>query len=612
MLTIQKRGIHSSSINNNSLIKNRKEIKSNLDYLNPLEDYLKTGKYEPRKAQEILESSWLESIKSKLEDDKFIKERYSHKLLNVVKEAARSLDILSKQRSFKRRFPHFYQELNKMEYILLTFAFVITYNERYNATMLSVTLGETILFKVFKNLKLDNQSIDASQEDKLKGTFKEFKNELKYDSKKFVILGDLFIQLLSQYPHNIFYRDYNQKDYDQEGLSIAATFKINSDYLDEVRNNLVLPPNTLPMLCEPNKWSDNNYGGFLENDIQGIDLVSGEGKHKHKIENRESLYTAVNITSQIKFEINKDLLHYLNNEGNYLLEIQNELQRNITMKIAEVYSKHPFYLNTHADWRGRIYSPSFFLTYQGNDLSSALINFHIGESINEDGRYYLKIFGANNHNQNNISKESYITRINWVCDNYQKFINLDPDLILSAENKFTFAAFCLNMRNLHNDPSFVIKTPVFLDATCSGIQHLAALMQDIELGVPVNLTPYKEDEKPGDIYSELIPPINEAINKFGDESVEHSTLSLVKLDRKILKQSIMTKVYNVSNFGISEQLKSKLQSVKITDTIEEELKSNLKSNKWGLFLAPGKDNRIIPLTSSNIFKLLKLLMIRYS
>ena len=61
---------------------------------------------------------------------------------------------------------------------------------------------------------------------------------------------------------------------------------------------------------------------------------------------------------------------------------------------------------------------------------------------------------------------------------------------------------------LHFNPEKVIKIPIFLDATCSGIQHFAALLQDLELGSHVNLMPYSEKDKPGDIYYELVEPIN--------------------------------------------------------------------------------------------------------
>jgi DNA-directed RNA polymerase len=49
------------------------------------------------------------------------------------------------------------------------------------------------------------------------------------------------------------------------------------------------------------------------------------------------------------------------------------------------------------------------------------------------------------------------------------------------------------LKELHNNPNVLIRMPIYLDATCSGIQHLAALLQDLELGTHVNLVPYQED-----------------------------------------------------------------------------------------------------------------------
>ena len=51
------------------------------------------------------------------------------------------------------------------------------------------------------------------------------------------------------------------------------------------------------------------------------------------------------------------------------------LQQAITIKIAETYKNIPIYLNTHADWRGRLYTytNSFFISYQGSDLSASFL-----------------------------------------------------------------------------------------------------------------------------------------------------------------------------------------------------------------------------------------------
>jgi hypothetical protein len=102
------------------------------------------------------------------------------------------------------------------------------------------------------------------------------------------------------------------------------------------------------------------------------------------LNNKASLYKVVNYLNNVKFSINNDLLKYLRTEGQYLLDLallnkpESEfLQINITLKLAEVYSrfKGPFYLNVHSDWRGRLYTHSFFLSYQSSDLNSSLVNF---------------------------------------------------------------------------------------------------------------------------------------------------------------------------------------------------------------------------------------------
>jgi DNA-directed RNA polymerase len=150
------------------------------------------------------------------------------------------------------------------------------------------------------------------------------------------------------------------------------------------------------------------------------------------------------------------------------------------------------------------------------------------------------------------------------------------------------------MRKIHFNPKFIIKIPVFLDATCNGIQHLAVILQDIELGSKVNLTSFNEKEGPKDIYSELLEPINKSINKYGEENLSYSILSLVKLNRKIIKQSIMTKVYNVSEYGISLQLKSKLEKIReenciLNEKITKDIKNNLTKSKESYFVMEKMD-----------------------
>jgi len=133
-----------------------------------------------------------------------------------------------------------------------------------------------------------------------------------------------------------------------------------------------------------------------------------------------------------------------------------------------------------------------------------------------------------------------------------------------------------NIKNFHDDPNYKVKLPVFLDATCSGIQHLATLLLDKNPAKKVNMTPQTNSEDVQDIYSDIMVDINKAINKYGILNPYFSSLAVVKLTRDIVKVSIMTKVYNVTTYGIALQLKNKLQTVYVNSKSETGGGPNIK------------------------------------
>jgi DNA-directed RNA polymerase, mitochondrial len=150
---------------------------------------------------------------------------------------------------------------------------------------------------------------------------------------------------------------------------------------------------------------------------------------------------------------------------------------------------------------------------------------------------------------------------------------MEKEFLMNAKEKFTFAAFCLVIRKLHQNHKAVIHLPIFLDATCSGIQHLAALMKDIDSASRVNLIEQNNDDPVADIYSDVVGPVNEALNKFGLENMQtHSHFTRIKLTRKEIKPLVMTKPYNASIFGMTQQLAN---SFDITEQAKEFLKQKL-------------------------------------
>jgi hypothetical protein len=532
--------------------------------------------------QRRFENYWIELIEEKLKDEQFLINRHQNKLFYVIKQARDTLNIMSEQNYLKKKFPKLHLNLNEIDYLILTFSLCVTLYSRLSYNSLVLRVGEEIIYLIYKKEILNkNKKFTSSPEntgfllsEDVESTsftgpsYNDYKNSLEIENVDIIKIGDFFISIFQQFPHDIF----NRKILDNSFYTHEPyTLEINKEYLEDLKSNLIINPNTLPMLCLPNKWSESEYGGYLINKDRGVDIITSIDKVKHKVENKDSIYRAVNFLNSIKFCVNTDLLNYLlSPEGAYILDnvrADDELQRQLTLKIATFYRDNYFYLNTHADWRGRIYTQSFYISYQGGDLSSALVNFFEGEPITSNGKLYLYIYGANSHDENKISKASFTDRLKWVKQNYEKIINLDRNLILSAENPFIFTTFCLNMKKLHQNPSAIIKTPVFLDATCSGIQHLAALIKNLELGSQTNLLPSTIDDIPEDLYSSLLEPINKAIRDYGQNSMEFEILKYVKLTRKEIKRTIMTKVYNVTIYGISNQLKETFKSIFNNETV---------------------------------------------
>ena len=545
-----------------------------LSFLDTVEMFLKEplNASEATEVQMMIEKGWEQKVSQDLNDTKnnIIKTGP-----NCMASAYENFKIWCQNPVLKRHFPTLYEDISKIESIAIAYSLVVTYFSKYSYTNIVSKIGTEILRNIYKtrakNAKLNyciknNLALDLDIDINL--YFMSYENFLLEhnvaDKDKLVRLGTWVFNSFEN--KGIFIKEYKHSE------SEIATINVDPLYIGNIIDNLVILPNSLPMIVKPLKWAENKYGGYLLNKEEKEGLITGSTSyHKHTITNKEKLFKAINYLNSIKFEINKDLLNYLKKDGEYLIKNFNldnkgnidpskTLNTEITLKIASVYSNTPFYLNTHADWRGRIYTQSHYLSYQGSDLANALLQFNKGQVLNETGKYYLYIYGANLYDENNLSKSSYSDRINWINLNKQRILNMDPDFILKSKSVFLFASFCLVMKQLENNPKVKIKLPVFLDATCSGIQHVAALIKDFELGQRVNLIAQKDTDPVKDIYSEIMDPINKEINDYGLKNIEYVKLAFVKFDRSILKVSIMTKVYNVTIHGIADQLANKLVS----------------------------------------------------
>ena len=567
---IQKREYSTSISNINSENKTKidNSYTNNLfnKYLQEISELLNNNNYSPYEKQLMLERNWIELVKKQYEDIEYIEKKHSHSLVSRLINIKSTLDILEQQGTLEYKFPIIHKLLNTKEILLLSYSVAsngVLFNLSY--TNIASILGNKILFIIYANNILKNKEYKIFNLEEYTNsrfgeifTYELFVKYLNFDNKNFIELGAFFIDLLCRVPFEIF-----EKKFDNDYYSIkndTAKLRFSERQLLDVKNNLIIEPNSLPMISPPIRWSDKKVGGYLNNQIMKNDIVSGSTFHGHKLENRENLYKAVNNMASIKFKYNNLLIDFLENDGKYLLEIfknssKSELyQISTTLNIAKVYRDIPIYIPLQVDFRGRIYTKSFYSNYQGGDFNKALIEFYDGQKLTDSGLDYLYIYIANIHNENNISKTSNEERITWVKFNLSKMISLDKNFIMMAENPIIFASLCLIIKELDRNRDYEVKIPVFLDATCSGIQHLAALISDIDLALNVNLIPNDSKLGPSDIYEELRKPINEEIRRVGREELAFDSLKHVDLTRKNIKLPIMTKTYNVTVQGVVEQL----------------------------------------------------------
>jgi hypothetical protein len=134
-----------------------------------------------------------------------------------------------------------------------------------------MSIGYNILYELFK--QNGNKTIYFMSFKKDIGYYNEGEN--KDDINKICRLGAYFVNLFMNEPTHIFDEEYNSDwelgFYGQLDIKIM----INPEYRELILDEILLNPKSIPMLCKPNLWDENIYGGFIENTRLKEKVVSG-------------------------------------------------------------------------------------------------------------------------------------------------------------------------------------------------------------------------------------------------------------------------------------------------------------------------------------------------
>ncbi|KAK9271476.1 hypothetical protein L1049_001835 [Liquidambar formosana] len=229
-----------------------------------------------------------------------------------------------------------------------------------------------------------------------------------------------------------------------------------------------------------------------------------------------------------------------------------------------------FFYPHNLDFRGRAYPMHPYLNHLGSDLCRGVLEFAEGRPLGKSGLHWLKIHLANLY-AGGVDKLSHEGRIAFTENHMDDiFDSADRPLEgsrwwLNAEDPFQCLAVCINLTEALRSSSpetFISHVPVHQDGSCNGLQHYAALGRDKLGAAAVNLV---AGEKPADVYSGIAARVLDIMQQDAQKDPAifpdalRARILINQVDRKLVKQTVMTSVYGVTYIGARDQIKRRLK-----------------------------------------------------
>ncbi|KAK3323803.1 hypothetical protein B0T19DRAFT_426969 [Cercophora scortea] len=369
----------------------------------------------------------------------------------------------------------------------------------------------------------------------------------------------------------------------------------------------------LPMVVEPKPWTKFDQGGFLEYPTLLVRIKQGERDQKIYTEaaiargDMDQVLKGLDILGKTAWKINRKLLEVLLtawNTGEELaslpaldpqVTIPKEpdssadplLRRhwikevraaqnvktgkhsercfiNFQLEIARAFRDQTFYFPHNIDFRGRAYPVPTYLNHMGADHVRGLLLFAKGKPLGESGLRWLKVHLANVFG---YDKASLLDRENFALQEIDNIRDSCADPLggkrwwLQAEDPFQCLATCYELLaalELPDPTKYVSHLPIHQDGTCNGLQHYAALGGDSWGARQVNLEP---GDKPADVYSAVAELVNKGIAEDLERNDIFAQCLAGKVNRKVVKQTVMTNVYGVTFVGAKKQIMKQLMAL---------------------------------------------------
>lgn len=400
-----------------------------------------------------------------------------------------------------------------------------------------------------------------------------------------------------------------------------------------------------------NNYKIIKHGGYLRNEIDCGSFFHKNYKNTGQIRiEKDTIINTINCIQKVAFKINYKVLYYIlksiinkidlgkdlyftkHKDSHRLSEFasnETDKKKNIekiteivsynsiyllnlsTLTAAILFRKTEFYQPTFIDWRGRIYTTNTILSFQGNELTRSLLMFSKGDILTEAGVLNLKHYITACFGKGKLSKNS---QLHWFNENESKIIDIDSYFWLEAKDKLMFLSAALEYRDYLKDPNnYISYLPIYIDATCSGLQHLASMTSDFNLAKYVNLLESSNEEAPFDVYQKMAEEVTNKIISLSNTDDSYSIFLLLIINRLFVKRAIMTIPYGVTIQGIKEQLIEEFfvltgeQNIYLVTTKKQTIKkaTNIYKLKDKSFLID--PNQEFKITGTKLHQLAKLI-----
>ncbi|XP_057436210.1 DNA-directed RNA polymerase 2, chloroplastic/mitochondrial [Lotus japonicus] len=384
--------------------------------------------------------------------------------------------------------------------------------------------------------------------------------------------------------------------------------------LDRSAKNMVIP--YMPMLVPPVNWTGYDKGGhlFLPSYVMRTHGVKQQREAVKRAPKKqlEPVFEALDTLGHTKWRVNKKVLSVVDRiwaSGGRLADLvdrddvplpeepdtddeaqikkwkwkvksvkkenrERYSQRcDIELKLAvarKMKDEEAFYYPHNVDFRGRAYPMHPHLNHLGSDVCRGILEFADGRPLGKSGRQWLKIHLANLY-AGGVDKLSLEGRVSFTESHVDDiFDSADKPLEgrrwwLNAEDPFQCLAVCITLTEALRSSSpetFISHIPVHQDGSCNGLQHYAALGRDKLGAAAVNLV---AGEKPADVYSGIAARVLDIMRSDAQKDPAifpdalHARTLVNQVDRKLVKQTVMTSVYGVTYIGAREQIKRRLK-----------------------------------------------------